>query len=290
MTASEISSSKTKLYYLLTKPGIVYANVATAISGYIYDVNWHIKWLKLICLILGTALVIAASCISNNLIDSDIDSRMIRTRKRASVTKEITFKSSVIFLSALYIIGILFLLNTNKLTILIGLSSAIIYVLVYGFLKKRSKYAALIGTIPGSASLVAGYSLAVGHLNYTSLILFLIMFSWQMAHFYSIAIFRLKDYANAKVPVWSVVAGVDSTKAQIVFFICLFFILNVLMSLLHYEHTIYGLVMGLISLFWLRRSYENNKADEDWAKSLFFLSLQINLLFIILLPLGRIIP
>src|SRR5581483_8186588 len=162
-------------YYRLTKPGIVYANLATAIAGYLYASNWHINWIKFSCLVLGTGLIIAASCVANNIIDKDIDAKMERTKARAVAAKDISVINAAVFSGWLAFFGFLSLINTNKTTFIIGLSAALSYVIIYGYAKRTTKYATLMGTIPGSASLVAGYTLFSNHLNLVALMLFIIM-------------------------------------------------------------------------------------------------------------------
>ena len=74
----------------------------------------------------------------------------------------------------------------------------ILYVLVYTPIKHRSVYATLIGSISGAVPPVVGYTAVANNLDLGVLILFLILVFWQMPHFYSIAIFRIKGVFASK--------------------------------------------------------------------------------------------
>src|SRR5579883_810170 len=72
-----------RAYYALTKPGIIYSNAMTAVSGYIFASLWHVRPLVLLSLVAGTMLLIASACVLNNYIDRPLDRHMKRTQKRA---------------------------------------------------------------------------------------------------------------------------------------------------------------------------------------------------------------
>src|SRR5262249_37725840 len=154
--------------------------------------------------------------------DRNIDAKMERTKKRALVTGKVSPRNSLIFAFSLLAVGLLFLLNTNALTLSIGIFAIYSYVVLYGIAKRKSVHGTLIGTIPGAASLVAGYVCATNNLDLGAFLLFLIMVSWQMPHFYAIAMYRFRDYKQAKIPVLPVVKGMKRTKLEILFYTFLF--------------------------------------------------------------------
>jgi protoheme IX farnesyltransferase len=279
-------------YYRLTKPGIVYSNAMTAVAGFLFATNGHVKFWHLIFLIFGTSLVIASACVFNNYIDRDIDSKMARTKKRATVTGKISPSAVIIYASALGILGFLILTKTNWLTFAIGVAAFISYVALYGVAKRRSIHGTLVGTIPGGASLVAGYTAALNRLDVGALILFLIMVFWQMAHFYSIAIFRLNDYRKAGLPVMPVVKGVKITKLQIVLYVFAFVIAVVDLSFLGYSGLSFLFVMSGLSIFWLFKGIDGFKvkSDKKWARSMFGFSLVVLLVFSIMISLNSLLP
>jgi len=282
-----------KDYYYLTKPGIIYGNVLTAIAGFLLAANTSIDLKLLVATIIGTALVIACGCVINNYFDRDIDRIMARTKKRALVSGKISVANALLYSTILGILGFtVLLLFVNDLTALIGLIALVNYALVYTFSKRHTHYSTLIGTIAGSASIVAGYTAVTGQIDSAAIILFLIMFCFQMPHFYAIAIYRLKDYRAAKLPVLSVVKGVRTAKIRIVLYVLTFMLVSSLLSVYGYAGYIYLAAMVILGLGWLKVALTgfNSTDDTIWAKHVFRYSLIVILGISIIIPLGGLLP
>lgn len=267
-----------RLYYKLTKPGIVYSNVMTAAAGYLFGAKKHIDSGEMLALLIGTALIIASACVFNNYLDRGIDAKMSRTKKRALASGKISASSALTFASILGVFGFAILSFTNALTMTIGFVAIFSYVIVYGAAKRKSVHGTLVGTVPGAASLVAGYSVATDHLDSAALLLFLVMLSWQMAHFYSIAIFRLDDYKSAKIPVMPAMVGIKDTKLQIMLYVFTFVLSCVALCATGQCGLTFLVVMGCLGLYWLYTGVKGfgTKDDAKWARGIFGLSL-INL-------------
>jgi protoheme IX farnesyltransferase len=165
-------------------------------------------------------------------------------------------------------------------------------VVLYGFAKRKSVHGTLVGTLPGSASLVAGYTAVTGKLDVGALLLFLIMVAWQMAHFYSIALYRQKDYKNAGIPVLPVVKGAKRTKLEILLYTFLFVIFVTLLSVNRYSGLVFLLVMAPLGLYWLWRGLQgfNVKKDDKWGRQMFGFSLIVLLTLSVMLSFGSVLP
>ena len=61
----------------------------------------------------------------------------------------------------------------------------------------QSPAALFVGAIPGAIPPLMGWTAATGHLDAPGLVLFAILFLWQIPHFLAIAIYRADDYARA---------------------------------------------------------------------------------------------
>jgi protoheme IX farnesyltransferase len=228
----------------------------------------------------------------NNYIDRGIDAKMKRTKKRATATGKISAQAVNIFATILGVVGFLILTKTNWLTFAIGVAAFISYVVLYGWAKRTSIHGTLVGTLPGAASLVAGYTAAVNRLDWGTFLLFLIMVFWQMAHFYSIAIFRLKEYKKAELPLMPIVKGVKFTKLQIVFYIFAFVIATVDLSFFGYSGMSFLFVMSGLGLYWLFKAIDGFKvrSDTKWARSMFGFSLIVLLVLSAMLALNSFLP
>jgi protoheme IX farnesyltransferase len=281
-----------KTYYDLTKPGIIYGNAMTTIAGYLFASKWHIKWDVFLALLLGNVLIIASACVFNNYIDRGIDAKMSRTKKRATASGKISAFAVNTYAVVLGVAGFAALTKTNTVTFLIGAAAFFGYVILYGIAKRKTIHGTLVGTLPGAASLVAGYTAASNRLDTAALLLFLIMLTWQMAHFYSIAIFRLDDYKKAGIPVMPAVVGIKNTKLQIMVYIFAYVIAAVDLSLFGYAGLTYLIVMGGLATYWLWKAINGFKvrSDKKWARQMFGFSLVVLLVFSAVLSLDAVLP
>src|ERR1700733_11704561 len=100
-----VSKDQFRLYYQLTKPGIIYGNLITALAGFFLAAKGNIDWGLLAASMIGISLVVASACVFNNYIDRDIDKRMARTKKRALVSGAIKPNDALIFGSVLGFAG-----------------------------------------------------------------------------------------------------------------------------------------------------------------------------------------
>src|SRR5687767_5812341 len=82
----------------------------------------------------------------------------------------------------------------------VAASTLVSYVLVYTPLKLRTPMATLVGAIPGALPPVIGWAAATGDISLEALVLFGIVFFWQMPHFLAIAWMYRDDYARAGIP------------------------------------------------------------------------------------------
>ena len=80
-----------------------------------------------------------------------------------------------------------------------GLCALIVlsYVLVYTPMKTRTPLNTLVGAIPGALPPVVGHAAVAGELAMPQLVLFAILFCWQIPHFLAIAWRYREDYARA---------------------------------------------------------------------------------------------
>ncbi len=265
-----------RAYYNLTKPGIIYGNLLTVVGGFLFGAKGSIDATSFMAVILGTALIIGSGCAVNNYLDQDIDKKMSRTKERELVTKKIKPLHALIFGFFLFVLGLTILvLFTNIYVVLCGIIGYISYSFIYTYLKRKTYHGTLIGTIPGSMSLVAGYLAATNKLDLNVLILFLIMVCWQMGHFYAIALFRKADYKRASIPVLPLVKGEHRTKQHIAGWILLYILSVATLTILGTASYVFLAVMVGVSLWWYQATRLQAKNSADWGRVVFGRSLVV---------------
>lgn len=286
-------SDTLKYYYQLTKPGIVRGNALSTLAGFLLAARGHINIPTMIATLVGLSLVVASACVFNNLIDRDIDSKMARTKKRALVQGTIKVNYAVSYGLLLGIAGTLILLKgANILATLFALLGFFFYVVVYGYYKRRTVYGTVIGSISGSLPPVVGYCAASNHLDAGAGILFLIMTFWQMPHFYAIAMFRLKDYKAAGIPVLPAVKGLRRTKVEIIAYVVAFLVASISLTAFGYAGKTFLVISTLLALWWLQQGYKGFNSEDDirWARKMFGLSLMVLLVQSLAICLNVLLP
>jgi protoheme IX farnesyltransferase len=291
-----LSSATLKDYYQLTKPGVLYGNVITGVAGFLLAAGYFRvfnAWLFL-ATIVGMTLIIASACVLNNFLDQDIDRLMERTQKRAMAAGTIPGKHAVILAIVLGVLGILILIvGVNWLTVAVGVGGYITYVWLYGALSKRlSWHGTLVGSISGAAPILAGYCAVSGRIDAAAILVFLMLFFWQFPEFYSIAIYRRKEYKKAGVPVITVVKGVPVTIRYIFFYTIAFVISSLLLTPLGYTGWIYFTVMAVTGVYWVQIGWQGFKTDnkDAWARKMFHFSLIALMVLSGMLSVGALLP
>ena len=296
MTRPITFSARASAYYQLIKPGVMYGNVLTGVAGYLLAAGHfgRFDWIEFIATIIGMTGVVSAACVLNNYLDQDIDQIMQRTKKRPSVTGVVSGPAMVAYSLVLLVVGTAILATwTNWLVVAIGLIGFVTYVWLYGALsKRRSLHGTLVGSISGAFPIAGGYAAVSGAVDPGLVIVFLILFFWQFPEFYSISIYRRKEYAAAHIPVISVVRGVPQTVRWIFINTILYVVSTLLLTPFGYTGWIYFVVMLVAGLYWIVIGYQGLKApdQEAWSRRMFKHSMYHILLLCVMLSIGPLLP
>jgi protoheme IX farnesyltransferase len=223
------------------------------------------------------ALVIAAGCVLNNCIDRNMDRKMFRTRNRILARGLMRPAKAVSYGSLLAIAGMTLLWTaTNPLCVAVVLGGILIYVGVYSlYLKRRSMYGMLIGSLAGAAPPLAGYCAAGNRFDAGAAILLCIFCLWQITHSYAIAIYRYTDYAAASIPVLPVMRGLPTAKRHILVYMTAFVGATLLLTFGGYTGYRYlGAAVG-IGMAWMVLAWAGYRASDNriWAKKMFISSI-----------------
>ncbi len=284
----------TRSYLQLIKPGITLSNSLSATAGFFLAasvVGFSLP--TFIGAIFGIALIIASACVANNVLDRDIDKKMKRTAKRDVASGTISIPHALIFATILGVVGFVLLATlTNALTFVLGVIAYIWYVAIYGIAKRTTPLSTIIGGVAGALPPMAGYVALTGAIDAGAIILFLILFFWQLPHFYAISMFRRDDYKEAGIPVWAVKYGMKSTKAQIFISVIIYAIVATALPFYGYTGVVYFIVATSLSLFWIYKGVSLYKtvSDVKWARAMFGVSLVVLLSMCALIAVGGYLP
>lgn len=281
---------RTRSYLQLIKPGITLSNTLSAVAGFFLAASVAGFTLStFLGAVFGVAFVIASACVANNILDRDIDKNMKRTLKRDVASGAISIPKAFVFCAMLGLIGFSFLLAlTNELTFWLGVLAYVWYVVIYGIAKRTTPFSTIIGGVAGALPPMAGYTALTGRVDAAALLLFLILFFWQLPHFYAIAMFRRSDYDSANLPVWAVRYGMKSTKLQIFVSVILYAIVASMLFFYGYVGVIYLVASSALSIYWIYKGIRlyNKKDDVKWARSMFGVSLIMLLAILALISVG----
>lgn len=283
-----------RAYYELMKPRVMYGNLITTMAGFLFASKGDVAVGLFVAVSAGTALVISSACVINNYLDQDIDALMSRTKRRPLITGEVSQRGAVLFGSGIGLFGIVVLtVFTNWWVVGSGIFGWVVYVWLYGALgKRKSVHGTLVGSISGAVPIFAGYTAVSNGLDWGAVILFLILFIWQMPEFYSIAIYRREEYKKAGVPVISVVKGISHTKREIMAYLIVFFVVVVSLTFAGYAGYAYLATMSIMSLYWIWLGHKSlgTKDDGRWSRKVFHHSLVVLLVFSLLISIDYWLP
>ena len=140
--------------------------------------------------------------------------------------------------------------------------------------KRNSVFGTIIGAISGAVPPVIGYTAISNSFDGVALVLFLILFCWQMPHFFAIAIYRKNDYEAAGIPVLPLKRSMFYTKLNMLSFVLLYSLASLMLWVLAPLNFIYLVVTLLLSLYWIVLSIKGFAVDSDvkWARKMFLFS------------------
>jgi len=156
--------------------------------------------------LVGTALVAGGAAALNQAWEHETDGLMRRTRLRPIPGGRLRVADGTWFGTLLSATGLIELTwKVNPLAAAVAAATLVSYVFVYTPLKRRTSLSTLVGAVPGALPPVIGWAAATGTISMPAVVLFGIVFLWQMPHFFAIAWLYRDDYEHAGIPLLPVV-------------------------------------------------------------------------------------
>lgn len=209
----------------LFKGMVLIANVLPVFVGFwlaLYFTNNSImaNLNLLLITISGSLILIAGALVLNNWYDVDIDTVMQRTKKRPTVTGNFALKNVLVLGIALSVIGMTILFFTTFEAAIYAFIGWFLYVVPYTMWSKR-KYTlnTVIGSFSGAVTPLIGWAAITSAFHIVPIVLFIILFIWQMPHTFAIAMKKYDEYKAADVKMLPVVYGFEMTKRQITVYV-----------------------------------------------------------------------
>jgi heme o synthase len=261
----------------LTKPRITAMVLLTEAAG-LWMAPGHVTGRALWLSLAGTALIVGAANALNMWWERDVDARMERTRNRPLPAGRLSPDVALAFGLALAVASTPMLFVVNVATGLLGLVALVSYVAVYTPLKRHTHLALLVGAVPGAMPPLMGWSTVTGSVGLGGLLLFGVLFLWQIPHFAAISIFRAEDYGRAGLQVVSVQHGERAARETIALYAVLLVATSLLFAPLGLSGRYYEMAATLLGAGFLAVSFRGLRAGsrfdaKRWAKRVFALSI-----------------
>jgi protoheme IX farnesyltransferase len=207
-------------FLALAKPRVVLLIVFTAVIGMVLAAPGLPPLNAVVFGTLGIALVAGAAAAINCLVEQKIDALMARTRRRPLPRGELSSQQTLGFASVVGMAGLGILYTAvNALTMWLTLATFVGYAIVYTvLLKPATPQNIVIGGAAGAMPPVLGWAAVANSVAPEALLLSLIIFVWTPPHFWSLALYRSKDYATAGLPMLPVTHGPQYTRLMIVLY------------------------------------------------------------------------
>ncbi len=217
-----------KIYFDLIKIGIVIFVLLSGVAGYAtsFLVEKPFEVLHFFYLVFGLYFLSSGSLALNQVQEWELDQKMIRTSQRPIASGKLTPLQGLFIALLHLILGGVLLYWSSPAAFIFGLLTVIMYNGLYVYIwKKKWAFGAIPGAIPGALPVTIGYvANDPSWYRGDSIYLFLILFLWQIPHFWILAIKFKDDYAKGNFPVLPVVLGVEKTFSQIIGYTILYVI------------------------------------------------------------------
>jgi protoheme IX farnesyltransferase len=280
MTVHALGKLHLRQFLALAKPRVVSLIVFVAVIGMFLATPGLPPPGLVFVATLGIALVAGAAAAINCLVEQKIDGIMARTRGRPLPRGELTSAQTLAFASLVGGAGIWLLYAfVNPLTMWLTLATFVGYAIVYTvLLKPATPQNIVIGGASGAMPPVLGWAAIRNDVPPEALILFLIIFAWTPPHFWSLALYRMRDYERAGLPMLPVTHGPTYTRLMIVLYTAILFAVSLLPFAIRMSGFVYlaaAIVLGGVFLyraFCLWRNYSDRLARSTFKYSIAYLA------------------
>jgi len=259
----------------LTKPRITLMVLVTTAGG-MWLAPGEVGLASIAVMLLTTGMVVGAANTLNCYLERDSDRLMARTASRPLPDRRLepSWALTLGVLMGLFAVPTL-TFAVNPTTGLLGLIALVSYVAIYTPMKQYTPAALFVGALPGALPPLMGWTALTGRIEAPGLVLFAVLFLWQIPHFIAISIFRQEEYERAGLKVLPSVRGIKAAKRQAAFYTGALWAVSLLLVPYGLAGPIYltsALVFGAY-FFWMALRGFEAEDSKLWAKKFFVASL-----------------
>lgn len=138
-------------------------------------------WWALVLFYIGSVAMRGAGCTFNDIVDTDIDMKVARTRSRPIPSGQVTKRQAALFLVLQSLVGLVVLLQFNGTTVLLGVSSLVL-VAIYPFMKRVTWWPQLFLGLAFNWGALVGWTSQTGSLALPPLLLYVGGILWTIGY------------------------------------------------------------------------------------------------------------
>ncbi|XP_046909989.2 cytochrome c oxidase assembly factor 10 [Dermatophagoides farinae] len=192
-------------YSKLAKIKLTGLVVLTTMAGFYMAIESSVNPTILASTLIGTALTSGSAAAWNHFLEVPFDSQMRRTQARPLVQGSLTPLHAATFATITGVAGLSILATyVNPLTALLGGINLCLYSFMYTPMKRVHIVNTWIGAIVGAIPPIMGFTAVNNFIDLPSLLLGLILYSWQFPHFNALSWNMRHEYARAGYRMMSV--------------------------------------------------------------------------------------
>ena len=149
--------------------------------AYSYTKNFNQFLFYLLLFFLGSVLMRSAGCIINDIVDKDYDKKVKRTKQRPVAANLVSVTQALIYSALLCLVAFFILIQFNKLTIILGLSSMLL-AFSYPFMKRITYWPQLFLGITFNWGLIMAWVASTNYISQDIIIFYLSAIFWTLGY------------------------------------------------------------------------------------------------------------